>query len=93
MATETQFITCTRCGNPKLFTEFHCDKTKQNGRRSWCRQCVQKYNRDAMRAKRELKRTWGVVARLSGKAYTAVFIDPYGFTPEATRAGIKMVKR
>jgi len=95
MTTTTQFITCTRCQKDKLFTEFYHDKHKRNGRKSWCRQCVKEYNweygRIRYRQRRELRSTWGVVTRLNGKPYTAVFVAPYGFTSEATRAGIRMV--
>ena len=84
-----QFITCIRCEKDKLFTEFYHDKNKRNGRRSWCRQCMQAYYRAHYRQRRELRGTWGVVTQFRGKPYTAVFVAPYGFTPEATRAGIR----
>jgi hypothetical protein len=85
----TQFIKCTHCKTKKLFTEFYRDHAKRNGRKSWCRQCVKTHKRIANRARRELKRTWGIVAEYQGKPFTAVYVAPYGFTPEATRQGVK----
>lgn len=85
----TQFITCTKCEERKLFTQFYGSSGKDNGRMSWCRQCTNAYNSKKTREKRQLKRVWGIVARHEGKPYTAVFVDPYGFTPEATRQGVE----
>ena len=87
-----QLITCSKCKKEKLFTLFYSDKGKLNGRQSWCRACVNEYNRNSRRDKRRLKIPYGIVAEINGRPYAAVFVAPHGFTLEATRQGIESGK-
>ncbi|MCA9368454.1 hypothetical protein KC887_09475 [Candidatus Kaiserbacteria bacterium] len=90
-----QQITCKRCGKSKLFTMFYRSKTSANGRQSWCRKCFHEYHKERRKpkyAKQRLLSPYGVVATHQGHVYTAVYVAPHGFTPEAIRQGVQAEK-
>ncbi len=46
---------CTKCGLPKLLSEFNRDKTKFAGRKSICRTCTRESDRGYYEVNREKK--------------------------------------
>lgn len=44
---------CNKCGEEKLFSEYHKDKTKKDGLFTRCKSCVNSYNREYMFARRK----------------------------------------
>ncbi|MFA5407193.1 MAG: hypothetical protein WC343_00295 [Bacilli bacterium] len=44
---------CTKCGEEKPLTEFYRDRTKSDGRKSWCKLCTSGYQREYYEENRE----------------------------------------
>ncbi len=44
---------CTKCGEEKPLSEFHRDRTKSDGRKSWCKLCTSGYQREYYEENRE----------------------------------------
>lgn len=44
--------TCGRCGELKLLTMFHRQRSRKDGRDTWCKLCKRDYNREYMRKRR-----------------------------------------
>lgn len=41
---------CKRCGKRRKAAEFHRDKTRKDGLRTWCKSCTNEYHRDRVEA-------------------------------------------
>jgi hypothetical protein len=46
---------CAKCGALKALTEFHVLNSRRDGRKSYCKQCIQSYSAARYRAHRERK--------------------------------------
>ena len=49
--------TCKKCGDVKHITEFRKSPVYKTGRRPWCRECENEYQREWQKKKRETIRT------------------------------------
>lgn len=51
----TELFRCKPCGicqQPKTLMEFNCDRSKKDGRKTYCRECQKKYQRERRQQQR-----------------------------------------
>lgn len=53
--TTQDFFKCTKCNREKELTSFHKNKSKANGRESWCIDCVKKKKKKNYQNKKRQK--------------------------------------